>query len=410
MVKHRPSGQGALLRVPEPFTAPRNNRFYAPLFLAVCLSAFGCATSPVTETVAPPSLKSLLVTDRFGARPALPDGEAIHQLSAEQITTLQAYLSRPALRYKPLHRRVADYLDQLTTNFSYDERTLAARDAYALQSGNCMSLAVLTTALAQVAEVDIEYELMNESPVFQWQGDLLLNGQHLRSVLLEPTTESDTMMTIRSGIEIDYFPTGSSRYVRRVSHNEYLSMFYNNLAVQALAEADYGKTYWLLREALSLQPENGDTLNTLALLFRRAGDAKRSEDIYQAALRATPNAVVILRNYRSLLTGQNRMEEAQALSAALLKLEDVSPIDWLRAGTREYATGNYNDAANYFKKALGIAPHLHEANLGLAQTYYAMKDNRNTRQQLELALKNAQRNATRSLYQAKLNALSRASQ
>ena len=348
-----------------------------------------------------------LLENRFGPRPTIVTASDLHRLSDQQLKKFKSYLREPSVQAHPMHERVATYLNRITANFAYDEKTQPASVSLEAGSGNCMSLAVLTTALARAADVDIGYQLVNSSPVFQWQGDLVLKGQHLRSVLFRPELENNNYTFFRNGIRVDYFPGPGERYVRKVAEPEYLSMYYNNLAADALGLGDYNRSWWLLQESIRHLPNNVDALNVFALLYRRSGDSAHAERLYKTSIEAHPDAVVLLRNYRALLRSQNRLSEAEEITHTLASLEGVHPVDWLQAGSVAFRNSEYSEAIRYFKKAVELAPYLHEAYLGLAEAYYAMNDTRQTRRQLELALANANKADTRALYEEKLSSLSK---
>jgi len=60
----------------------------------------------------------------------------------------------------------------------------------------------LTTALANIADVDIRYQLVDTAPVYLKESGLILSAQHVRSLLLEPKSlpEKDMIATIRGGL------------------------------------------------------------------------------------------------------------------------------------------------------------------------------------------------------------------
>ena len=58
-----------------------------------------------------------------------------------------------------------------------------------------------------------------------------------------------------------------------------------------------------------------------------------------------------------------------------------------------------------YKKAITIAPYLHEAHVGLAKTYYQLGKLSSAKWQFREALKHTYVQSTRSLYEAKLMAL-----
>lgn len=86
-------------------------------------------------------------------------------------------------------------------------------------------------------------------------------------------------------------------------------------------------------------------------------------------------------------------------------LDDSNPFIWVNAGRDALADGEYRDAIKYFKQALDIAPYLHEAHALVAIAHLRMGDKAGGERELEHALENANRQGTRSLYQAKLTML-----
>ena len=64
----------------------------------------------------------------------------------------------------------------------------------------------------------------------------------------------------------------------------------------------------------------------------RAGDAAKAEEIYRYGIEHLNRKISLLRNYRILLEQQNRLEEAEEITAKLTQLDDPSPYDWIEAG------------------------------------------------------------------------------
>lgn len=380
---------------------------------SLLLTLSGCISTPAQTTAdvaEPVDYITPLLENRFGAKPEIASAAQLHQLTPGQAKAFHKFLDNPATAEQPLIRRVANYLERIGEGFTYDAATQLAQDTLSESSGNCMSLAVLTTALAEEAGVDVHYQLINSNPVFHWEGDLVRKGQHLRSMLLKPELEPSGFAFNRGGIQIDYWPAPSDRYVRNVARPGYLMMYYNNLAANALAIGDYNRAWWLTQESMQQQPHNIDALNVIAILYRRTGDEAHAERLYKAIIRENQNAVVILRNYRSLLRAQNRNAEARKITFKLSRLEGAHPVDWLIAGSEEFHSNNYKEAIRFYKKAIEIAPYMHEAHLGLARSYQALSKPGQTRYHLELAVAKAQRVSTRTLYEAKLASLGQPSE
>ncbi len=367
-----------------------------------------CSTVP-SGPVVPEAQTLQLDSDLFGERPPIVTAAEIHELTNAQRAAFQSYLDKPAHRNTPTHRLVADYLKLIATDFSYLGETYTASEALQNSAGNCLSLAILTTALAQQAGVDIAYQLTDSLPVFESRGNLIERGQHVRSFLYDPSWQTDgsALVLSRPGIRVDYFPSETDRLISNVSRREYLAMYYRNVAADAIAAKDLGKAYWLLRESLDLTPENPDSFNMMAIVYDRAGDAKKSEEIYRHGIEVSNRPVGLLRNYGIFLQRQGRMAEAKLVDAKLAALQDPNPFDWIAAGQNAYDDGDFRTAITFFNKSIELAPYLHEGYFGLAKAYYRAGNLRQAEAAFAEAMQQANRPATRDLYEAKLAVLNR---
>ena len=146
-------------------------------------------------------------------------------------------------------------------------------------------------------------------------------------------------------------------------------------------------------------------LNMLAIVYRRAGDEGMAENIYRYGIERLPENVSFLRNYYSLLKSQGRESEAESVSRSLARLDDQNPFNWVNAGRTAMAEGEYREATRHFRRALNIAPYLHEAYALLAVAHLRMGNQARGERELRNALEVAQRQTARSLYQAKLMTL-----
>ncbi len=377
-------------------------------FLLLCAATWlaGCATTaPVAPPVAVhPPLSA--APGQFGARPEIPTPKDIHKLSPAQRAAFLAYLHDRRNSGVPLNRKVYKYLEQITQSFNYQGDTLMATDALAQESGNCLSLAILTTSLAKLAGVDIGYQLVDDIPVYQLSGQLMQRGVHVRSILYESREPRDGVFAFsRRGIVIDYFPVGGSRFKGNLDESGYVAMYYRNIAAEALARGDYQKAYWYVLESLRLAPENAAGLNMLAVVYGRAGDEQKAEAVYLHALQVADEQLSLLRNYRSLLLRTGRDAEAREIEDRLARLDDPSPLRWLELASSAYNDGEYRLAISYYRRALELAPYLHEGHHGLARAYYEAGELERAQSALQDAIENAFRQSTRSLYQAKLQLL-----
>lgn len=374
-------------------------------YLQACSSiAPNIADAPIEEK----PTYSARYDDFFGERPELLSVDQIHQLSEPQKADFLGYIAQH--RDQPLHIRIADYLqDKTALDFNYSTTTNSATVSLQTMEGNCLSLAILTTALAKLANVDTAYQLMDSAPVFEFNEGVVFKGVHVRTRLYEPASSQPEAVAplMRANVLIDYFFTGSERYMHKISEPEYIARYYLNTAADAISADDYSKAYWLTLEAMVHDPVSSDAFNHLAVIYKRVNALAKAEEVYLYAIDKLPNKLSLLKNYQLMLNQQQRYVEAEELNQRIDELDDQSPYHWMHAARDEYDRGAYTKAISLYEKAISFAPYLHEAHLGLAQSYYQIGSLVAAEQQLRTALEITSRPRTQSLYQAKLTALAR---
>ncbi len=378
-------------------------RIYLLSFVMLMLS--NCATVATTkpdETLA----ELFKLAEPFGPRPPILSPKEFHQLGEAQVKDFRQYFEAPHRAQIPRHRRLAEYIVQRVAHFDYNADTLTAEQVFLTNSGNCLSLALMTTALARLAGVEVEYQLMDDEPVFEFDGSTIEKGVHVRTKLINPEwTPKNTLLFDSSGIAIDYFPTGRARFISNIGESEYLAMYYRNLAVESLQLEDLNTAYWLSVESLEYAPDHPDALNLLAIVNRRAGNPRTAEQIYLYALAHAQSKLSLLKNYRVLLRSENRLIEAAEIDRQLEKIYDPSPFNWFHLARSAYDEADYERAISYYQRALDIAPYLHEARLGIALSYVGLGQVRDADTALISAIANANSSRTRQRYKEKLYAL-----
>ena len=377
-----------------------------PIWVFCLLIAQACANAPVV----PPQLPefSLRNDALFGVQPQLISTQDIHKLTQAQESAFFQFVNGSVERNNPAHERVMHYLLKVLKGFEYQNTTFTAAETLARGQGNCLSLAILTTALAKLANVPIGYQLADSSPVYALEGSIVVKGVHIRIVLFDKGWQAgeDKLVSRLGSVRIDYFPSGTERFLSDITEQQYIARYYRNLAVRALAVQDYTRSYWLTVQSMEIEPLSADALNTLAVVYRRAGHPIQAEAIFRYGTRNIPDDLSMLKNYRYLLAQQKRSDEVAALGVRIAALDDPSPFYLYQAAYDFYENKNYREAIRMYKKAIAVAPYLHEARLGLSLSYYQLAHKRMAERELHAAIERAHVPETRSLYEAKLMALS----
>ncbi|MEW6982150.1 tetratricopeptide repeat protein [Colwelliaceae bacterium 6471] len=373
-------------------------------FIFVLLALSACSTTTTTNLIKiVPLNQTLFNTDDI----EVIAPEDIFALSEPQkMEFIENYNKRLSNGVLP-HDAIYEYIQGRLSNFTYYGETYVAEKAMRLHKGNCMSLAILTTALAKLANVEFDYREVSTIPVFEKQNNLLLSSSHVQTLLYDPTFEQEenTVYFSRPSILIDYFPDDNNHAGRIFSIASFLGMYYKNIASDALVDNDLDKAFAYANKAYEIDPDSAETVNLLAVLHRRKGDLSTAEAIYKAGLSRGHNNLALLSNYIVLLKSQQRMQEAEALSLQLDNLDDPNPYSWLEQAYLAQDKKDYAKAKHFFNKVLDRAPYVSQAYQGLYQIYLEEDKPYLAKRMLQQALEWTYEIEERKLYKYKLYSL-----
>ncbi|MGH8028635.1 MAG: transglutaminase domain-containing protein, partial [Arenimonas sp.] len=177
--------------------------------------------------------------------------------------------------------------------------TRDAAEAFTARSGNCLSLVILTAAMAKAMGIPVQYQsvFIDES----WsrsQGITFYDG-HV-NISLRPTTGTGRISNLgksESGLmTIDFVAPEylDGRRARVISEQTIVAMYFNNRSAEAIASGRIDDAYWLVREAILQDPRFTSAYNTLAVVYRRKGDSAHAERLLAKLLADEPANVVTL--------------------------------------------------------------------------------------------------------------------
>jgi tetratricopeptide (TPR) repeat protein len=337
----------------------------------------------------------------------VPSLEDIFTLTPEQQTEFLHYFNAPERQDMPRHRRLYKFLAQHLEGFNYLGENFTAREAYARKSGNCISLAVLTKALADLAGIAVEFQTIVSAPVFSMKNDVMLSSDHVRTYLYDPdfVPEKDKIYFIKPAIVVDYLPSSGDLTGPRVSEQTFIAMFYRNLAADALLAKQYEQTLALLNAALTFAPDYGGVINLAAVVHRRINETQLAEQFYQYGLKVASNRATLLSNYASLKLSMGETSAADDMLQSLRELKDYDPYLWYLLGQSATSTQQYQEAVGYYLKAVNQAPYVHQLQLELAAAFFRNNQAEQAAKTLVVAAQLAPSDGTKQRYDAKLQAL-----
>jgi hypothetical protein len=154
-----------------------------PFILTFTFSACSVTTQKPSQPIKIPINYSLFTQEKI-----TPISEqAIFSLTPEQQKTFLLHFNEKVDTGLKAHQALNQVLEERLANFTYYGATYNATTAMQLNKGNCMSLAVLTTAYAKILKLDFSYRTVHTLPVFTKKEDVILSSSHLQTIIYDPT-------------------------------------------------------------------------------------------------------------------------------------------------------------------------------------------------------------------------------
>lgn len=283
-----------------------------------------------------------------------------------------------------------------------------ATDTFHAQAANCLSMSIMTYAMADEAGFDVDFqEIMIPEYWTRRAGFSLLNG-HINIKILAPK-EPNHIVLNRKGYQVDFDPQSSRRGLPKkvVSKEAVLSMFYNNKGADAVLRKDYVSAYAYFREALVVKPNFHSAWINLGILYRISGYTPQSEKAYLHALAINPESLTALENLAYLYTLTGRNAEAEEILVKVEGKRNNNPYYHVNLGEQEIEQKHWDQALTHFRKALALDRGKHEVYFGLARVYFEIGELQQTERYLKLAKNKASNKQDEDKYQSKLEFLSR---
>jgi Tfp pilus assembly protein PilF len=378
-------------------------RSILPLLLATLVAA--CAT-PAPAPQAPPP--SLFEDAAFGVPGERPDARAVFALSPRMRDYLERDLSG-AIRSDGRQRALVDALHRRAgLRLEYDaEMTRTAAQAFDARSGNCLSLVVMTAALAKQLELPVSFQVLDGYESFSRSGGLSFANGHVNITvakrLIDRVASYDGELRLR--MDFGQIPLGRGQALREVGESTILAMFMNNRAAEHLVRGEIDDAYAFAREAVMQEPAYVGAYNTLGVIYQRRGLAEAAERAYQAALARDETHKASLKNLAALLRERGRGAEALPLEARLAALERDPPFVFFDRGVAAARAGRFAEARDLIRREMRRDPDYHEFHFWLAVALFGLGETGQAREHLDIALRNSTTVRERDIYAAKLHSL-----
>lgn len=370
------------------------------LFCALALGA--CAVAPPAAVDADRFLADSLFRAPgapIDAAAVLAPSEAMRRYVAAEVGPLAGTRSRQqalvdALRSKA-HLKL-EYDGAFTRN---------AAEAFEARSGNCLSLVIMTAALAKEMGVGVRFQNVVVEDAWSRQGNLYFLVGHVNLTLGTRPPSLGTRLDEGESLTIDFLPPPELRGIhwRTVDEKTILAMYMNNRAAESLAAGKTDDAYWFAREAIRQDPAFLASYNTLGIVYHRHGQVAQAGRVFAYALEREPRNTHVMSNFVPVLASLGRVQESLVLERRLAELEPEPPFGYFNEGVAAMGRGDYRAAKDLFSKEVRRAPYYHEFHFWLALALAKLGDEDGARRHLATALEHSTTRTDHDLYAAKLH-------
>jgi Tfp pilus assembly protein PilF len=378
---------------------------WAMLWCAVAFCVSGCAS----QTPAQRAPVSELFHDQLFKAPAAPiDTTAIFALSDR----MRDYLKHNLGQHNGGHDARRALFDALYTRdqlkLEYDSAmTRNAAETFDARAGNCLSLVIMTAALARELNFTVQFQQIQMDESWSRSGNLYFAANHVNLMLGKKRTSylDGYQVNTANALTVDFIPIPpkARESARLLEEHTIVSMYLNNRAAELLSAGSIDDAYWAARQAVQADPAFLNAYNTLAVIYQNHGDQMQAEQTLRHVLRHAPNNTIYLSNLAQTLESLQRPMEAAAVRERLARLEPFPPFHFFHLGLEAVNLGDYQRARNLFERELERSPDYHEFHYWLAVSHYQLGNLRAADKHMKKALENSTTRGQNDLYAAKLD-------
>jgi tetratricopeptide (TPR) repeat protein len=291
----------------------------------------------------------------------------------------------------------------------YDSaHTGTAAETFAARAGNCLSLVILTGALAKELGLSVQYNQASISDLWSRSANVYFLNGHVNVTLGKRVSASPTVFDAAETMTVDFLPAFELRGLRveALEESTIVAMFMNNRAAEALVRGRLDDAYWWAHAAMHQDARFMAGYNTLGVIYMRHGEPADAERVFRHVLAADARNTRAWANLALALARQGRDAEARSAERQLARLEGQAPFHYFHKGLAALEAGDFRAARALFAKELDRDPDYHELHFWLAVTELRLDNVERARAELALALQNSTTRRDHDLYAAKLQRLS----
>lgn len=381
----------------------RSRALLAALLLTGSMAGLlsGCAT---TAPSAPPES---LFADRLFAPLATP-------IRTEQIfavsPAMRRYLRSDISEQLRTRGRALGLAEALYTagklKLDYDAVvTRNAAEAFDARAGNCLSLVIMTAALARELDLGVRFQSVAVEDAWSRDGELFFVNGHVNLAITSKSSDQYLGLAGGRAMIIDFMPLPPNRRqnAQPIGEQTIVAMYLNNRAAELLARHQLDEAYWWAREAVLRDPDFLAARNTLGVIYRQHRNPAEAESAFASVLARDAGNLVAMSNLSHVLGDIGRHAEAQALAAKVAARQPHPPYVFFDLGMAAMRAQQFVKARDLFAQEVERAAYNPEFHFWLASAHAALGEWKPAQAHLAVAMQNSTSRRDHDIYAAKLD-------
>lgn len=233
--------------------------------------------------------------------------------------------------------------------------------AYQARTANCLTFTMLFLALAKEAGLEATPQEIGQILGFRQADGTLYLSNHVNA-------------SVRAGARRYTVDVAGDRIIPRdrpepITTTRLIAHYYNNLAVERLAAADYPGALALLDTALKLDPDYAGYWSNAGVVRTRSGDARGGEKAYRRALALDPDNANALFNLAGLAARMGDRSLEAEYRQRLAKVQRNDPFHAFMQAVNAENAGDLTRAIREYRRAVDLQPQEHRFHSALANAY-----------------------------------------
>lgn len=334
-----------------------NNMARAALILALALTLSACGRfEPHPDWVQAPEadlLERTLNGEPLLGRPVRPEElpeEDLFELSPAMKSLaeeLRHSYRNPDARVRALHRALLFPPSRGGLGISYSAYvTNSAAEAFAQREVNCLSFSLIFVAMSRHMGLNAHVNEVDVPPMWDLRDrDTLTFFRHVNAKVVMPQGHQ-----LVADLEMERY--GAHYRQRMISDKQAAAQFYNNRAMELLANGAVKEGYFHLRKGMALNPEAPYLWSNLGNLYVRETLYTQAEAAYLQGLSIDPRDLTLISNLANLYKLKGKTQEAEYFSRRARAYRENNPYYLYALAIDALNRGDLNRAEQLILKSI----------------------------------------------------------